>query len=273
MAVIEGALRRWIHDRAGHGWGFDALVRELVAQGYANDFAQAAVVHVLFEQPDPGAAPEPLPSGPAGTIETGDRSIAVLATMDSPRIVLLGGVLAPAECDELIALARARMAPSTVVDRVTGLSVPHPLRTSSGAHFRGATEPLLARLDRRLAEVVNWPPDRCEAIQVMRYGPDEEYQPHYDYFDPADPGSATHIASGGNRIATLIVYLATVAVGGASTFPDAGLEVAPVQGNGVFFRYPIPDPESRTLHGGRPVIRGEKWIATKWLRQRAIPSS
>jgi prolyl 4-hydroxylase len=24
-----------------------------------------------------------------------------------------------------------------------------------------------------------------------------------------------------------------------------------------------------TLHGGSPVIEGEKWIATKWIRERA----
>jgi len=272
MTAIEGALRRWIRDRAEQGRGFDALVDEMVEQGYAGDFAQAAVLHALLEQPEPGSVPEPLPSGPVSTIETDDRSVTVLATMDSPRIVLLGGVLSPDECEALIALSRARMAASTVVDPATGASVPHPERTSSGAHFQGATEPLIARLDRRLSRLVSWPAERCEAIQVMRYGPDQEYRPHFDYFDPALPGGARHIAAGGNRIATLIVYLRTAVEGGASTFPDAGLEVMPVQGNAVFFRYPIPNPESWTLHGGRPVIRGQKWIATKWLRQRAIPA-
>jgi len=272
MTAIDGALRRWIRDRAAHGASFDALVGELVGRGYESGFAQAAALHALFEQPEPGSAPEPLPSGPGTAIDAGDRTVAVLATIDSPRIVLLGGVLSPDECDGLIALARARMAASTVVDPVTGESVPHPHRTSSGAQFRGSTDPLIARLDRRLARLVNWPAERCEAIQVMRYGPDQEYRPHFDYFDPADPGNALHIAGGGNRIGTLIVYLATTVEGGASTFPDAGLEVMPVQGNGVFFRYPIPDPESGSLHGGRPVVSGEKWIATKWLRQRAIPA-
>jgi prolyl 4-hydroxylase len=25
---------------------------------------------------------------------------------------------------------------------------------------------------------------------------------------------------------------------------------------------------TRTLHGGAPVLEGEKWVATKWLRER-----
>jgi prolyl 4-hydroxylase len=36
----------------------------------------------------------------------------------------------------------------------------------------------------------------------------------------------------------------------------------------VFFSYDRPHPATRTLHGGAPVIEGEKWVATKWLRER-----
>jgi len=36
----------------------------------------------------------------------------------------------------------------------------------------------------------------------------------------------------------------------------------------VFFSYEEPDPATRTLHGGAPVLAGEKWVATKWLRER-----
>ena len=45
-------------------------------------------------------------------------------------------------------------------------------------------------------------------------------------------------------------------------------EVAPKRGNAVFFSYERPHPSTKTLHGGSPVIAGEKWIATKWLRER-----
>jgi len=36
----------------------------------------------------------------------------------------------------------------------------------------------------------------------------------------------------------------------------------------VFFSYDRPHPDTRSLHGGSPVEAGEKWVATKWVRER-----
>ena len=44
------------------------------------------------------------------------------------------------------------------------------------------------------------------------------------------------------------------------------LEVGPIKGNAVFFSYDRPHAATRSLHGGAPVLAGEKWVATKWLR-------
>ena len=55
--------------------------------------------------------------------------------------------------------------------------------------------------------------------------------------------------------------------GGATVFPDIGLEVAAIRGHACFFSYDRPDPVTRTLHGGTPVTAGEKWIATRWMRE------
>jgi prolyl 4-hydroxylase len=74
---------------------------------------------------------------------------------------------------------------------------------------------------------------------------------------------------GGQRVGTLIIYLRSPAKGGATVFPDAGLEVGPVKGHAVFFSYDRPEPATGTLHGGAPVVDGEKWVATKWLREGA----
>jgi prolyl 4-hydroxylase len=64
-----------------------------------------------------------------------------------------------------------------------------------------------------------------------------------------------------------VAYLNTPERGGATTFPDVNLEVAPVKGNAVFFSYDRAHPMTKTLHGGAPVLAGEKWVATKWLRE------
>ena len=57
---------------------------------------------------------------------------------------------------------------------------------------------------------------------------------------------------------------------GATVFPDAGLTVNPIQGHAVFFNYDRPLPATKSLHGGAPVVEGEKWVATKWLRERVF---
>jgi len=52
-------------------------------------------------------------------------------------------------------------------------------------------------------------------------------------------------------------------------FPELDLAIKPRPGTAIYFEYTnregLLDP--RCLHGGSPVVRGEKWIATKWIRQ------
>jgi prolyl 4-hydroxylase len=124
------------------------------------------------------------------------------------------------------------------------------------------------RLEARIAKLVDWPEINGEGLQILHYRPGAEYKPHYDYFDPAEPGTPSILKRGGQRVATLVMYLSEPAKGGGTVFPDVHLEVAPKRGNAVFFSYDRPHPATRTLHGGAPVLEGEKWIATKWLRER-----
>ena len=134
--------------------------------------------------------------------------------------------------------------------------------------FLPAEFAVCARLESRIAALLGWPLENGEGLQVLRYRPGAEYKPHYDYFDPAEPGTETILQRGGQRVGSLVCYLNTPAEGGATVFPDVGFEVAPVQGNAVFFSYDRPHPSTRSLHGGAPVVSGEKWVATKWMRER-----
>ena len=83
-----------------------------------------------------------------------------------------------------------------------------------------------------------------------------------------DAGTAAQTSAAGQRVGTLIIYLQSPDAGGATRFPRIVLDVAPIRGNAVFFAYPHASPDSLTLHAGASVLRGEKWIATKWLRAR-----
>jgi len=283
---IATALQAWILDSAARGCLVDDMVAAMVKSGHQAGYAAEAIRSVLGPDwhprapegtgaPQPGkvAVPEPLARPGVPWVDTPDRRVAVLATLQVPRIVAFGGILDRDECEALCALAAPRMARALTVNRETGSSDEHAERVSDGMFFARGEHPLVQKVERRIAALMNWPVENGEGLQVLRYGPGGEYRPHYDYFDPTDPGSEPHIARGGNRVATLVVYLRAPEEGGGTLFPDIGFEVAPVAGNGVFFSYDIPSPDSLTLHAGTPVVRGEKWIATKWVRSRRYESA
>ena len=149
----------------------------------------------------------------------------------------------------------------------SGSSEVNAARTSDGMFFERGESDLIRRVEARIANLLRWPLDHGEGLQVLRYSPGAEYQPHYDYFDPGHVSTPGILKRGGQRVATLVIYLNTPVAGGSTIFPDIGLDVAPVKGNAVFFSYDRPHPSTQTLHGGSPVVEGEKWVATKWLRQ------
>jgi hypothetical protein len=163
------------------------------------------------------------------------------ADRDEPsRVVVFGDLLSAEECSELIELARKRLSRSETVATRTGASEVNEARTSDGMFFTPAEFPVCARLEARLAELLDWPLENGEGLQILRYRPGAEYKPHYDYFDPAEPGTPAILKRGGQRLASIVCYLNTPEAGGATVFPKAGIEVAPVRGNAVFFSYDRP---------------------------------
>ncbi len=187
--------------------------------------------------------------------------------MRTPDLLVLEDLLSDEECLALIAAAKPRLQRSLTVALETGGEEVHADRTSDGMFFTRGENAVVAAIEARIAKLLGWPVENGEGLQVLRYGPGTEYKPHYDYFDPAEPGTAAILARGGQRVATLIMYLQEPAQGGATVFPDLRLQVVPRRGSAVFFSYSQAHPCSQTLHGGMPVLAGEKWIATKWLRE------
>jgi len=277
--VVTPELRAWIIEQATAGHTPEVVLKSMLASGWNEDIAIVALEETLtsylHEQqqarrvvlPPAVPVPEPLPQGTKASVWAGDREVRVVMTMTAPRVVVFGGLLADDECDEMIALARARLVRSETVQTNTGSSEVNNARTSQGMFFDRGEYMLCQRIEARIAALLGWPVENGEGLQVLRYGPGAEYKPHYDYFDPAHAGTPTILKRGGQRVASLVCYLSAPALGGATIFPDVQLEVAPVKGNAVFFSYERPHPSTRSLHGGAPVLEGEKWVATKWLRE------
>lgn len=276
---VTPELRAWIIEQARAGAQPEAVLASMKASGWREDVAIAALEDTLrgflderakaAQLPPPVPVPEPLPAtaGMPTTIQLPDREVRVVMAMRNPRVVVFGGLLSHEECDELMAMAAKRLTRSETVQTDTGASEVNSARTSQGMFFDRGENELCRRIEARIAVLVDWPVENGEGLQVLKYLPGAEYKPHYDYFDPAQPGTATILKRGGQRVGTIVMYLNDPEVGGGTTFPDVQLEVAPVKGNAVFFSYDRAHPVSKTLHGGAPVVAGEKWVATKWLRE------
>jgi prolyl 4-hydroxylase len=289
--AVTPELRQWIIEQAVAGHTPESVLEAMKVAGWNEDVAATALEDTLrdhlqsrspgrpIQQPAPAQTqahavttagtrvPDIDLSGSSCQVDAGDRQVRIIATLSSPRVVVLGGLLSDEECAALIEASKPRMARSLTVQTQTGGEETNPDRTSNGMFFNRGESELIQRIEARIARLVQWPVDHGEGIQVLNYKAGAEYKPHYDYFDPGEPGTPTILKRGGQRVATLVMYLNEPARGGGTTFPDAGLEVEPQRGNAVFFSYDRPHASTRTLHGGAPVIDGEKWVATKWLRE------
>ena len=73
---------------------------------------------------------------------------------------------------------------------------------------------------------------------------------------------------GGNRLATVLVYLQNAADGGETFFPKLGLKLKPQAGDALLFYDLLPNGkiDKMSVHTGTPPSDGEKWVATKWSK-------
>ena len=274
--AVSPELREWLVAQRAAGHSVPVLRASMRAAGWHDAAADVALAQLEAGFPDVEAAAKPARTSMPGPdldgaplyLDAGDRRVQLLHTLRHPRVIVFGNLLSVEECEGLIAAARVRLARSLTVETRTGGEVLNVDRTSDGMFFERGENEFVARLEQRIARLLRWPLAFGEGLQILRYAPGAQYRPHYDYFDPGEPGTPAILQRGGQRVATLVMYLQEPEQGGATTFPDVGLEVAPVRGTGVFFSYDQPDPVTRTLHGGAPVLAGEKWVATKWLRER-----
>lgn len=266
---VTPQLLAWVQAQAGLGHNTATLLKAMQASGWQSGVARQAIASTRkARKSDPAGTNRFVINRLLPTLDLGDRQVSVQMTLQQPNMVVLADFLSPQECDLLVKAARPKLSRSLTVAVATGGEELNDDRTSNGMFFTRGENALVKRIEARIARLLDWPVENGEGLQVLQYRVGAEYKPHYDYFDPAELGSAAILRRGGQRVGTLIIYLSTPEQGGATVFPDIGLEIAPQRGKAVFFSYDQPHPSSLSLHGGEPVLTGEKWIATKWLRER-----
>jgi len=267
------AWRDWIAENLALGCDPKSLIADMIKASFDPAYASAVVLGFAQGKPlvEQAAAYvyETPRIAPGNLIRTPDRDVRVTLRIERPVVVFLDDVLSHQECDELVARSRDNLTRSTTVNPSDGKDAVIEARSSEGTFFPLNADPFIARLDARIAALMNMPVENGEGLQILHYHTGGQYTPHYDFFKPEEAGSKPHLANGGQRVSSLIMYLNDVADGGATVFPELRLQCGPKKGGAVYFEYCNSQSQidTKTLHGGMPVLQGEKWIATKWMRQ------
>jgi prolyl 4-hydroxylase len=202
-------------------------------------------------------------------LESSLRAPTFVACSHAPRIAIVDGLLSAEDCRYIIAMGSPHLIPSRVADPDSAGWVKHPGRTSDDTAFDPILEDFHLRLlQLRMAAAIGMEFTCAEPMVMLHYGPGQEYFPHRDYLPPETLAASQPEA--GQRAVTLLCYLSEVEAGGQTIFPKPNRLVTPSAGRAVAF-WNLDDegrPDADTLHAGLPVQRGEKWLATLWLRQR-----
>lgn len=184
---------------------------------------------------------------------------------DRAELFAVGDFLSQTECEMLCAMIDAVARPSSL----------HELDYASGfrTSYSGDLDPLdsfVRGISRRIDDLLGLDPAIGEAVQGQRYLPGQQFQPHNDWFYTSEKYWQLEEARGGQRSWTAMTYLNTVEEGGATHFTELGFQIEPKPGVLMIWNNALPDgrPNMDTMHSGNPVLKGAKYVITKWYRTR-----
>jgi prolyl 4-hydroxylase len=203
--------------------------------------------------------------GRMGLAPNGDpaREIPSRELSAEPRVWSFDRLFSAEESAYLIERAQPNLEPSVIVDPQTGQMREHPVRTSHNMSFVWVSEDLVIHaLNRRIAAASGTAVSVGEPLQILRYSPGQQFRPHFDAFDSTD----------NQRVLTMLVYLNENYEGGQTVFTHNGLTFRGRTGDGLLFRNALADGrrDESAQHAGLPVTAGEKWLASRWIRERSL---
>jgi len=191
---------------------------------------------------------------------------------EKPRVVGVKNFASPAMCDWLVERARPRMTAATVYDPETGTGQRRAdIRSNSAVAFDITQFDLaMVAVRARIAALAHVTSETFEPPMVLHYTAGQQFAPHFDYIEPSTPGLAADVARNGQRVGTFLLYLSDAFEGGETDFPDLGWKFKGGKGDALLFWSADATGalDRRTLHAGAPVISGEKWVLSQWIRRR-----
>ncbi|XP_067220253.1 prolyl 4-hydroxylase subunit alpha-1-like [Chanodichthys erythropterus] len=174
---------------------------------------------------------------------------------DEPQIIRYHDIISDREIEFLKNISRPQLSRSEVYEDGRGRVTEKRVAQSV---FLKSNHPMEVRVSQRIADVTGLSTTTAEPLLVQNYGIGGRYEPHDD---------ALKIVN--DRIATFLIYMSDVEIGGATVFPEVGVAVQPKKGSAVFW-YNLHKNGKLDLkmeHAGCPVLVGNKWVANKWIHE------
>jgi len=175
-------------------------------------------------------------------------------------------LLSSQECSQLIEMIDQNKQKSTVVEG-EGRTAYSEHRTSSSSYFDG-NDQFVKAINKKLSDFLGIHPGYSEGVQGQLYEVGQEFKHHHDFFHNTN-GKDEQFNIQGDRTWSIMVFLNKVEEGGETDFPEHNLQIIPEPGLAVFWKNTdiYGNQNFNTLHAGLPVLKGKKYIITKWFRQ------
>jgi len=169
------------------------------------------------------------------------------------------------ECDKIIAKIKKQCRPSTITNPNES---DQDFRTSQTCDLSHNADNFIEDLDRRIADYLGYEVERAEGIQGQYYQVGNQFKAHTDYFEPNSKEYTDFASQMGQRTWTFMIYLNDVPKGGETEFGKLGKSFTPKKGQAVTWNSMYSDGHMNpdTLHWAKPIIKGEKYVITKWFR-------
>lgn len=234
---------------------------DLVKQKIGIDYAVAAV-----------ASTNPLQSSGVVALRTAQKLNA-----KNLEIYRIDNFLTQDECNEIIAIINSSGLTTSATYDATNPNerVVNAHRTSQTCCFEGPN-PRILEFESRICKTIGINNRQAEQIQGQKYQVGQEFKFHADYFDSEVMKQNASII--GQRTWTFMIYLNDVEEGGYTSFPLAFYSSAPKMGSAMVWNNLYSSATTSNVadfgkvnpfssHCGMPIIRGEKYILTKWFKE------
>tara|TARA_Y100000593_G_C4168196_1_gene265532 strand:+ start:62 stop:655 length:594 start_codon:yes stop_codon:yes gene_type:complete len=183
------------------------------------------------------------------------------------------GVLTKEECNLLIEYGKPLLERCKVIDIDSeGGQEIDKQRTSSQVSLSDITDKSLIDLTNKIkmifSEICGYPIQNQETLTLLNYKIGQEYKPHWDFFSEDTRYFKDQQKYGGQRKISFLVYLNDVEEGGETTYPHLNVDIKPEVGKVLMHHnHHSGKTLESSLHGSKPVIKGEKWVLVCWVRE------